>query len=132
VGEDRDKKRSRTGASMEKYREVLCDKSTLLGSVLVLAVFSAASGVAAPAVKPRANRTILNPTTSTPVWVSSDTATRSDVALAEAVQVLRVASIKMEVSQVIVPSRPPAASPFVTPLPLGNGALPPWILGNNP
>jgi hypothetical protein len=112
--------------------EVFCGKSALLGGILVFLVFFAAHAAAAPVSRARVNRTVLDPIASKPVWVSNDTATRSDPMLVQAMLGSTIAVGNM--GSVIVPARPEPRSPFVPPQwvspTLSLGGLPYWYVGN--
>jgi hypothetical protein len=117
--------------SEEVMREVFCRKAVLGGGIVVILALFAAAGAAAPAGKARVKRTVFNPITSKPVWVSN-TKTRSDPMLVEVMQGLRVAGGNGDGPLVIVPARPHPRSPFVPPSGISLDDLPPWVQVGDP
>ena len=113
--------------SEEVMREVFRRKAALWCGIVVFLALFAVTAAAAPAGKARVNRTVFNPVTSKPVWVSGSTTTRSDPILVEVMQGLRVAGGNGDGPLVIVPPRPHPRSPFMPPSGISFDDLPPWV-----
>ena len=115
----------------EEVMRVFRRKSALWGGVLVFLTSFVVTAAAAPAGKPRVNRTVLDPIASKPVWVSNTTV-RSDSMLTEVMQQLRIADGDGDGPRVIVPARPHPRSPFMPPQEMTLDDLPPWVQAGDP
>jgi hypothetical protein len=113
-------------------KDILENSHVLWAGALISVVMCVANATAAPAGKARVNRTVFNPVTAKPVWVSTATATRMDPMLIDAMQQMRVTSGNGDGPLVIVPPRPAPRSPFMPPSRFSPGDLPPWVLVGQP
>jgi len=113
--------------SEEVVKDVFHRGFLLLGSAVILLALFSAAGAAAPGSKAYANKTVLDPTVSTPVWISR-TQARTESTLLEVMHALRVIDRYGDGPAVNVPARPKPRSPFMPPSEISLSDLPPWVL----